>query len=33
MTVFMLWDSSLVDNRGRIIAKSQMVDLDPEFSG
>jgi hypothetical protein len=33
MTVFMPWDSSLVDDRGRIMAESQTVDLDPTFSG
>jgi hypothetical protein len=33
MTAFMPWDSSLVDDRGRIVAESQMVDLDPTFLG
>jgi hypothetical protein len=33
MTAFVPWDSLLVDNRGRIVAESQMVDLDPTFSG
>jgi hypothetical protein len=33
MTAFMPWDSLLVDNRGRIVAESQTVDLDPTFSG
>jgi hypothetical protein len=33
MTVFMPWDSSLVDDRGRIIAKSPTIDLDLDFSG
>jgi hypothetical protein len=33
MTAFMLWDSSLVDNRGRIVVESQTVDLDLTFSG
>jgi hypothetical protein len=33
MTVFVLWDSSLVDDRGRIVAESQTVDLDLTFLG
>jgi hypothetical protein len=33
MTVFVPWDSSLVDDGGRIVAESQTVDLDPTFSG
>jgi hypothetical protein len=33
MTAFVPWDSSLVDDGGRIIVESQMVDLDPMFSG
>jgi hypothetical protein len=33
MMAFMLWDSLLVDDGGRIVAKSQTVDLDPTFSG
>jgi hypothetical protein len=33
MTAFVPWDSSLVDDGGRIIAESQMVDLDLTFSG
>jgi hypothetical protein len=33
MTVFVPWDSSLVDDRGRIVVESQTVDLDPTFSG
>jgi hypothetical protein len=33
MTAFMSWDSSLVDDGGRIMAGSQMVDLDPTFLG
>jgi hypothetical protein len=33
MTAFVPWDSSLVDNGGRIVAESQTVDLDPTFSG
>jgi hypothetical protein len=32
MTAFVPWDSSLVDDRGRILAESQTVDLDPTFS-
>jgi hypothetical protein len=33
MMAFVLWDSLLVDDGGRIVAESQMVDLDPTFSG
>jgi hypothetical protein len=33
MTAFVPWDSSLVDDGGRILAESQTVDLDPTFSG
>jgi hypothetical protein len=33
MTVFVPWDSSLVDDGGRIVAESQMVDLDLTFLG
>jgi hypothetical protein len=33
MMAFMPWDASLVDDGGRIVAESQMVDLDPTFSG
>jgi hypothetical protein len=33
MTAFVPWDSSLVDDRGRIVVESQTVDLDPTFSG
>jgi hypothetical protein len=33
MMAFMPWDSSLVDDGGRIVAESQTVDLDPTFSG
>jgi hypothetical protein len=33
MIVFVPWDSSLVDDGGRILAESQTVDLDPTFSG
>jgi hypothetical protein len=33
MTAFVPWDSSLVDNGGRIVAESQTVDLDPTFLG
>jgi hypothetical protein len=33
MTVFVPWDSSLVDDGGRIVAESQTVDLDPTFLG
>jgi hypothetical protein len=33
MTGFVPWDCSLVDDGGRIVAKSQTLDLDPTFSG
>jgi hypothetical protein len=33
MTRFVLWDLSLVDNGGRIIAESPTINLDPTFSG
>jgi hypothetical protein len=33
MMAFVPWDSSLVDDGGRIIAESQTVDLDPTFLG
>jgi hypothetical protein len=33
MTAFVPWDSSLVDDGGRIVAQSETVDLDPSFSG
>jgi hypothetical protein len=33
MMVFVPWDSSLVDNAGRIVVESQTVDLDLTFSG
>jgi hypothetical protein len=33
MTAFVPWNSSLVDDGGRIVAESQMVDLDLTFSG
>jgi hypothetical protein len=33
MMAFVPWDSSLVDDGGRIVAESQMVDLDPTFLG
>jgi hypothetical protein len=33
MMAFVPWDSSLVDNSRRIVAESQMVDLDPTFLG
>jgi hypothetical protein len=33
MMGFVPWDLCLVSNRGRIMAESQTIDLDPEFSG
>jgi hypothetical protein len=33
MIAFVPWDSLLVDNRGRIVAESQTVDLDLTFLG
>jgi hypothetical protein len=33
MMAFMPWDSSLVDDGGRIVVESQTVDLDPTFLG
>jgi hypothetical protein len=33
MTGFVLWDTCLVSNQGRIVAESITVDLDPKFLG